>query len=228
MARKPRCFECAGTGAACPDCWLCEGHMSVHWRRAVNQGWAKGDLDLDGSDYATCPRDECRGDTCDVCGGDGVVERGQFQIEVTRVLVFGLTQRLPPVIERFSYPDPRTFARAYAALDAPGRFDYANSRPRIIDRGRLLSGHAASYCMEKRWGNRLNSMLGHEFYLTPKGNAEAARRYEHWLNWLAGTSLKHWLDWMGADEPRRYYGPEPIDVAGVGRWADDGGAHGLA
>lgn len=220
-----KCFECAGTGAACPDCWLCEGHMTVHWRRAVRQGWMKGDLDLDaGSDYVTCPRDECRGDYCDVCRGDGIVGRGLFQVEVTRVLVFGLKQRLPPVVERFTYPNPRTLPALVAKLKPRDRFLYACQAPRIVDRERLLSAQAARYCMERRWGNRLNSIFGHEFYLTPAGEAEAERRYPHWLNWLSGVSLQHWLEWVEGDEPHRnYWDPPPVDHAGLIRWTGEGG-----
>lgn len=201
-----KCFECNGTGARDPDCWVCRGQMAVKWRRVVRLGWKKEWLDgLDpGADYCRCPREGCHGDECAFCGGAGKAHPGDFQREVTRVLVYGLTQHMPPALERVTLPNGRSVVRE--------------------DEERCLSAAAARHVNEKGWGWRLNSMLGHEFYLRPNGEAEAKRRYPAWLNWLSETSFDHWLAWMSHDDRGWWREPEPLDPIVAARWVDDGGA----
>lgn len=143
------CPDCAGTGSETPDCWLCKGRMEVHCRHAYRNGWTKVDLKYSWLDdtHVSCP--SCDGCTCDHCEGSGKVETSVIEQERDRVLIFALTQEIPP----FRYP----------------------SRRGSIETDRLLSRAAAAHF---RNANNLNwscSVLGDEIYL--RGDAaEAAAR----------------------------------------------------
>lgn len=79
------CPECNGTGADDPDCWLCEGYMSVKTRKAVKAGFDKEDLDDEGDGYCRCPA--CGGDSCEACSGDGRQPADYMRREMARVLL---------------------------------------------------------------------------------------------------------------------------------------------
>lgn len=143
------CPDCNGTGAEKPDCWLCQGRMEVHWRRAIRNGWTKKELEsrMQDDDYAICP--SCDGYTCDHCEGDGKVPASVVEQERDRALIFALTQTFPP----FLHPGPRGG---------------------ILVKDRLLSRAAVCTIRDERLANWFCSMLGDEVYLNDAGE-QAAR-----------------------------------------------------
>jgi hypothetical protein len=167
------CPDCRGTGAMNPDCWVCKGARTIRWRRAVALGWSKGDLcNLDPTDpYCDCPSDQCQGDECGLCGGDGIVRIDVPEIEITRALIFLSTGAIPP------------------------RYERAESGRLHVDTEALLSVSAARICEERGWGWRLNSIFGHEFHARDAGLEEAARRMPAWV--CAHDSDNRSIDWHG-------------------------------
>lgn len=150
------CPECEGTGAYKPDCWLCDGEMIIKIEKALAEGYSESDLEDAYDGLCRCPADECRGDSCDLCEGDGTVAVQQREDEITRVLMYGLTRTIPPRISRSHY------GRIYESYD-------------------LLSNFAGAVCKERGWIRWFRSVLGDEVSLTPSGEAEARSREWGWL-----------------------------------------------
>jgi hypothetical protein len=151
------CGDCEGSGAHRSDCWLCKGRRYIRAKLAYRHRYRKEDLDdIEDDGYCRCPA--CGGDTCVWCNGDGEVAADIEAQQETRVLVYGLTQRIPPLRVRQYWRGGRV------ALDDA-----------------LLSTHAARACRDKGWINWFCSVFGDEIYLTPLGEAEAKRRYVGWL-----------------------------------------------
>ena len=166
MAKMIPCPDCDGTGARNPNCWVCKGMRSPRWRRCVALGFPKTDLDeIEDDGYCRCPSMECHGDSCDLCMGDGQVSSDVPETEVTRVLIFGLTQVLPNRYRLSSY----------------GRW--------LHDDG-YLSTSAGAECQKRGWITRHNSIFGHEVYLTDAGRIEAERRIGGW-HALHDCTLRH-------------------------------------
>lgn len=140
-----KCSECRGCGHEDPDCEACSGYGSITLEKAEALGWSRDDLeDVDESDgYCECP--DCGGDTCELCSGDGTVPAYEAAQEERRALIFARYQRLPPV----------------CTVDHWGR------RHREV---RCLSWEAARPHHESGAAMRLNSVLGHEFYLRNKAD----------------------------------------------------------
>src|SRR5574340_1203999 len=148
MTKMIPCPDCDGTGAMNPNCRVCKGMRSPHWRRCVALGFAKADLEeIEDDGYCRCPSWDCHGDSCDLCMGDGQVSADTPELEITRVLVFGPTQALPQRYWRSPY----------------GRW---------LDRDGYLSTSAGSECQKRGWITRINSVYGHQVYLTNAGRIE--------------------------------------------------------
>lgn len=152
---KCTCPECNGTGASKPDCWLCAGERIVKIKKALAEGFTEDDLEeaYDGECY--CPADECRGDSCELCEGEGKVAPQVVEDEITRVLLYGLTRSIPPRITRNHYGRP-------------------------CESDDLLANFAGGVCRENGWINWYRSILGDEVSLTPAGEAEAQSRAWGW------------------------------------------------
>lgn len=157
------CPECDGTGAYAPSCWLCEGTRDVKIERAIAEGYDIDDLEVYDDGYCRCPAYECRGDSCDLCEGDGKVDPRVPEDEITRVLVFGLADFIPP--RRYRLHNGRT-----------------------VDHDELLARFAAAECRERGWLHWFVSVFGDELSLTPEGEAEAGRRYP---DWVKGRDVHH-------------------------------------
>lgn len=154
-ATRCSCPECNGTGAYDPDCWLCEGERIVKVEKALAEGYAESDLDDAYDGECCCPADDCRGDSCALCGGDGTITPEQREDEITRVLIYGLTKTIPPRITRNHYGRP-------------------------CESDDLLALFAGRECRERRWIDWYCSILGDEVSLTPAGKAEAESRAWAW------------------------------------------------
>lgn len=196
-----KCFDCNGTGGD-DDCYLCAGNRVISVRKALRNGYEKDNLEEVYEGRCDCPH--CHADSCDLCDGMGTITPEVREREITRVLIFGLTQRIPPVIERITH---------------------RNGYSRVYDHERLLSSGAAWECKRRGWSWRVNILaFGHELHLHEAGKIEAMKRYPAWLNWLSETSLERWLRWMDETEERPFvYTPPPIAPEILARWADDGG-----
>lgn len=138
------CSECEGTGAQEPHCGTCKGYRSVKLKRLYALGYRKSELaDVDGTDgFAECP--ECDGDLCEFCAGDGRTYPEVEESHERRVLMTAKWGYLPPVW----------------VLDYRGRL-----QPKEY----LLSSEAGARLQEQGLVCRLNSVFGHELFLTPKG-----------------------------------------------------------
>jgi hypothetical protein len=161
--RKPSkgyvlCGDCRGTGAEQYDCWLCKGRRDIRATLAYRHGFRKADLeDLEDDGYCDCPA--CGGHSCYWCGGDGEVAADIPEQQETRVLIFGLTQSIPPMRVR----------------------EWWNGGRVRMDDDALLSRAAAASCREKGWTHWFCSVFGDEIYLTDAGKAEAERRHVDFL-----------------------------------------------
>lgn len=149
------CPECEGTGAYKPDCWLCEGQMIIKIETALAQGYSESDLEEAYDGYCSCPSYECRGDSCELCEGDGKITVQEREDEITRVLMYGLTKSIPPRITRNHYGRP-------------------------CESDELLSSFAGGVCRERGWISWFCSILGDEVSLTPAGELEAQSRAWAW------------------------------------------------
>lgn len=156
------CPDCEGHGTEQWECWCCEGHGTMKWRRAVALGWRKSDLSNLGheDDYCDCPRDDCRcRDSCDTCAGDGYVPVANIEIEITRVLLYGITDDIPP----------RYYVNQHTGHLQPVRFGE-----------NLLSKAAAHACKARKWVTIYCDIFGHSVSLTDAGQEEALRRLPEW------------------------------------------------
>lgn len=144
------CADCRGTGHEQFDCWLCDGHGTVHWRRAARHGVKKSELtDLEDDGYGECPN--CEGRLCWICKGDGMLEDDVADQARERVLICALTGEVPPVVRRQPW------------------------RRRIdLDNDTMLSRVAADACREEGLLHWFCSFMGDELHLTDAGK-EAAR-----------------------------------------------------
>lgn len=148
-----KCLQCEGTGAYNPTCWLCEGELYVSVTHAKDAGYTL-DISDNGKD-CRCPADGCYGDCCEVCEGTGMVEQRVLDDEVTRVLMYGLSQKIPPRLYRFNH---RT----------------------LVEYGELLSDFAGAICRENKWINHHRSIFGDNVHLTDAGEIEAKNRVHGW------------------------------------------------
>lgn len=172
--KLPVCFECNGTGASQPDCWLCKGEMFISVRKAKRNGYAVEDLEDIYRGSCRCPTYECSGNTCDWCEGDGRVDPGLFEREVTRVLICAATGRIPDI--------PVPYYGGWS------KSDYL-----------LLSSVAGRHCRERHWIHWSTSILGDDLSLTDAGTVEFERRHPAWLaqfdsNWMPYDSAGRWAD----------------------------------
>lgn len=160
------CHECSGSGAERPGCSVCHGYRSIRLKAAYARGYCKAELrDVDESDgYCECP--ECEGDVCHFCSGDGSIPVHEQAQQERRVLIYARYQQIPPL---------RTM-------------DYYG-RPRSEDQ--LLSAKAAGDLIEAGHGIRLNSVFGHEFYLTDQGKAQFAELWREARNRAAQLHRDH-------------------------------------
>lgn len=152
---KCTCPECEGTGAYKPDCWLCKGEMLIKIKKALAEGYSESDLEDAYDGECRCPADECRGDSCELCEGDGTITVQQRDDEITRVLMYGITKVIPPRITLTHYG-------------------------RVHTSDELLANFAGRVCEERGWIRWFRSMLGDEVSLTPAGEAEALSRAWEW------------------------------------------------
>lgn len=150
------CPACHGTGAYKPDCWLCEGEMIIKVEKALAEGYSEADIEDAHDGECRCPADECRGDSCELCEGSGTITVQQREDEITRVLMYGLTQTIPPRITR-------------------------NHLGRIYETDDLLANFAGGVCQERGWIRWYRSILGDDLSLTPAGEIEARHREWNWL-----------------------------------------------
>lgn len=149
------CFECNGTGADQPDCWLCRGKMFISVHKARREGYSADDIeDYKGS--CRCPADECRGDSCEWCDGAATVDPGLFEREVTRVLICAGLGHIP---------------------ETPVRFHGGWRRSSRL----LLSPAAGRYCKKQGWIGWWRSMFGDDISLTDAGRHEFDRRHPAWV-----------------------------------------------
>lgn len=153
--QKCTCPECDGTGAYKPDCWLCAGDMSIKVEKAVAEGYSASYLEDAYDGECRCPADDCNGDSCDLCEGDGKVSPQRVEDEITRVLMYGVTRSIPMSISR-------------------------NHFGRICESDDLLSNFAGRVCRERGWIDWYCSVLGDEVSLTKAGEAEAESRSWDW------------------------------------------------
>lgn len=149
------CPECNGTGAYKSDCWLCAGERIIKVEKALAEGFSEGDLEEVYDGECDCPADECWGDSCVLCEGYGRISERERDDEITRVLIYGLTQSLPPRLSRNAYG-------------------------RVVEGDELLARFAGGECREKGWVRWYGSILGDELSLTPAGKAEADSRAWGW------------------------------------------------
>lgn len=146
-----KCPDCNGTGSSVPDCSVCHGYLSMPWRAFMRHGYRKADLIICGSDdFADCPR--CDADHCALCHGDGQVHPAEADQQRERVLIFGLTNELVPIIRQ-------------------GGIRGAHHR---LDRDPLLSREAAHQLRHEGKLHWFRSVFGDDIMLTPAGE-EAAR-----------------------------------------------------
>ena len=172
-----QCPECQGTGAYMPDCWLCKGSRDVLMSEALEEGYVEEDLDFIDDGYVVCPVYGCHGEICSLCHGDGEVLEYEIDHEITRVLVYGLEERLPPRITNH-------YGRRYHTYDFLARF-------------------AGKYCRDKGWIYWFVSVFGDEISLTKEGMAEAKARRWGWYAGLDSTTCPYddagrWCDDGGA------------------------------
>lgn len=150
LDHRVSCEDCRGTGHEKYDCWLCQGHGTAHWRRAIRYGVKKSELiDLEGDGYAECPN--CEGRLCWICKGEGSLDEFVADQARDRVLICALTGEVPPVARREPW------------------------RRRIaLDDDTMLSRVAAAACREAGLIHWFCSFMGDELSLTDAGK-EAAR-----------------------------------------------------
>lgn len=146
-----QCPECNGTGAHKPNCWLCDGDRIIKIEKALSEGYSEEYLEDAYDGECMCPADECRGDSCELCEGDGVVDRQAVEDEVTRVLLCAQSGTLPPRLHRLPYG-------------------------RIVMEDALLANFAGGVCEDRGWIRWYRSILGDEISLTPAGEIEAKAR----------------------------------------------------
>jgi hypothetical protein len=197
-----KCIDCNGTGGD-DSCYLCRGHRIIPVRRALREGYQKDDLDEIYENRCDCPA--CHADACELCDGSGTITAEDVEREITRVLICGLTGRIPPVLSRHEWP---------------------NGRVIIHDHERLLSPGASWICKKRGWSWRLQVLaFGDELHMYPAGKLEAEKRYRIWLSELSEISFGHWLRWMQEGEPHRghWSPPDQIEPERISQWADDGG-----
>lgn len=152
------CPDCYGSGAYCPDCWLCKGARFVKVRKALANGYSREDLENVENGECLCPTWDCRGDHCTFCEGTGEREPADIEREVTRVLICALTGRIP---------------------GSPYRTHYGRV---LWNDGDLLSLAAGRFCEERRWVRIWRELVfGDDLILTGAGRVEAERRLPGWL-----------------------------------------------
>lgn len=153
---KIECLECEGTGAHMPDCWLCSGERTIKIEKALAEGYTLEDLEAASpeDDYCRCPADECQGDSCELCEGDGTMEGWRLEHEVTRVLTMAKTGLMPPRLHLYNR--------------------------QIIRSDELLANFAGRIARDRGWIRWFCSILGDEISLTPDGEREYDARVYDW------------------------------------------------
>jgi hypothetical protein len=172
------CPDCEGHGTEQWECHVCDGSGTLKWRRAVALGYKKSYLaGLDSADdYCDCPRWECRcRDTCDTCAGDGYIATAVLEAEITRVLIFGITDSIPP-----RYRPNHHTGHLQANFSGEG----------------VLSRWAGNECEKRRWCHISFDIFGHSLSLTDAGEAEAHKRMAEWI-------ASHDVNWHPVDQDGR-------------------------
>jgi hypothetical protein len=167
MAELHTCPECNGTGAYEPDCWCCDGEMIIPIAKALENGFSEEDLEDAYDGHCRCPSDECQGDPCDLCGGDGRVAHQTIEDEITRTLLCAKHGHIPARRRRLHYD-------------------------RVAFDDALLARFAGCECKDRGWITWYRSIFGDEISLTASGEAEAEKRA---VGWARGADVSLcWID----------------------------------